>query len=51
MKYIAIALICLGFFALIGAAVYYTESSLCLLALVALVLIPEITLGDKEQKQ
>lgn len=34
MKYISIALVYLGFFALIGLATWFTKSAWCLLALV-----------------
>jgi len=33
MKYLGISLIYLGFFSLIGTAVYFTQSATCLLAL------------------
>jgi hypothetical protein len=33
MKYLGFSLIYLGFFGLIGAAVYYTQSAMCLWAL------------------
>jgi hypothetical protein len=43
MKYLGISLIYLGFFALIGTAVYYTQSAMCLWALL---LTPTININE-----
>lgn len=43
MKYLGFSLIYLGFFALIGTAVYFTKSALCLWALV---LIPSLKVNE-----
>jgi hypothetical protein len=45
MKYLGISLIYLGFFGLIGSAVYITESANCLWALL---LTPNLSLKEKE---
>jgi hypothetical protein len=43
MKYLGISLIYLGFFALIGVAVYYTQSAMCLWALL---LTPSLKMNE-----
>ncbi len=47
MKYLGISLIYLGFFGLIGTAVYITESADCLWALL---LTPNLSLKEKEKE-
>lgn len=48
MKYLSIALIYLGFFALIGFACWVTDSPI---PLVALVVLPEINSSTEEQEE
>jgi len=43
MKYLGIGLIYLGFFGLIGTAIYFTQSAMCLWALL---LTPSIKSND-----
>jgi hypothetical protein len=43
MKYLGIGLIYLGFFGLIGTAVYFTQSAICLWALL---LTPSLKMND-----
>jgi hypothetical protein len=43
MKYLGIGLIYLGFFGLIGTAVYFTGSAICLFALL---LTPSLKMND-----
>jgi hypothetical protein len=43
MKYLGISLIYLGFFGLIGTAVYFTQSAMCLWALL---LTPHLKMKD-----
>jgi hypothetical protein len=43
MKYLGISLMYLGFFGLIGTAVYFTGSAMCLFALL---LTPSVKMND-----